>query len=42
MKQFVALRANIYSYLIIDGSEEKKKEKGTQKCVIKSKLKFEN
>ena len=32
--KFVRLRANIYSYLIDDGSEDKK-AKGTKKCVIK-------
>ena len=42
MTKFVALiRANIYSYLIDDGSECKK-AKGTKKGVIKRKLKFEN
>ena len=34
MKTFVGLRAKIYSYLIDDGSEDKK-AKGTEKCVIK-------
>ena len=32
--KFVRLRANIFSYLIDDGSEDKK-AKGTKKCVIK-------
>ena len=32
---------NTYSYLIDDGSEDKK-EKGKKKCIIKRKLKFEN
>ena len=41
MKKFVGLRAKTYSYLIDDGSENKK-AKGTKKCVIKIKLKFEN
>ena len=41
MKKFVGLRAKIYSYLIVDGSEDKK-AKDTQKCVIKRNLKFEN
>ena len=41
MKQIVGLRAKIYTYLIDDGSEDKKL-KGTKKCVIKTKLKFEN
>ena len=40
MTQFVGLRAKAYSYLIDDGSEDKK-AKGTKKCVIKRKLKFE-
>ena len=39
--KFVGLRADIYSYLIDDGSEDKK-AKGTKKYVIKRKLKFEN
>ena len=33
------LRARSYSYLIDDGSEDKK-TKGRQKCAIKGKLKF--
>ena len=41
MRRFVRLRAKTYSYLIDDGSEDKK-AKGTQKCAIKRKLKFEN
>ena len=41
MIKFVGLRADIYSYLIDDGSEDKK-AKGTKKYVIKRKLKFEN
>ena len=41
MTKFVGLRAKTYSYLIDDGSEDKK-PKGTKKCVIKRKLKFEN
>ena len=40
MKEFAGLRAKIYSYLIDDGSEDEK-AKGTKKCVIKIKLKFE-
>ena len=39
MKKFVALKA--YSYLI-DGGSENKKKKGTKKCVIKRKFKFED
>ena len=41
MTKFVRLRANTYSYLKDDGSEDKK-AKGTKKYVIKRKLKFEN
>ena len=41
MKEFVVLRAKTYSYLIDCGSEDTK-AKGTKKCVIKRKLKFEN
>ena len=39
MTRLVALRAKTYSYLIDDGSEEK--AKGTKKCVMKRKPKFE-
>ena len=39
--KFVGLRAKTYSYLIDDGSVDKK-AKGTKKCVIKRKLKFKN
>ena len=39
--KFVGLRAKTYSYLIDDASEDKK-AKGTKKCVIKRKLKFES
>ena len=38
MTKFVGLRAKTYSYLIDDGSEDKK-AKGTKKCVIKRELK---
>ena len=41
MTKSVGLRAKIYIYLIDDGIEDKK-AKGTKKCVIKRKLKFEN
>ena len=41
MKEFVALRAKAYAYLMEDGSEHKK-AKGTKKCVIKRELMFEN
>ena len=40
MTKFVGLRAKNYSCLIDDGSKDKK-TKGTKKCVIKRKLKFE-
>ena len=39
--KFVRPRAKTYSYLIDDGSEDKKVI-GTKKCVIKRKLKFVN
>ena len=41
MTRFVGLRTKPYGYLIDDGSKDKK-AKGTKKCVIKRKLKFEN
>ena len=41
MKEFDGLRAETCSYLVDDGSKNKK-AKGTKKCVIKRKLKFEN
>ena len=41
MGKFVGLRTKTYSYLIDDGSEDKK-ARGTKICVIKKKLKFEN
>ena len=37
LKEFLGLRAKIYSYLIEDGREDKK-AKGTKLCVIKRKL----
>ena len=40
IKKYVTLKVKTYSYLINDGSEGKK-AKGTKKCVIKRKLKFE-
>ena len=40
MKQFLGLRAKTYSDLIDDASEDKK-AKGTKKCVIIRKPKFE-
>ena len=41
MKEFVALRAKTYAYLMNDDSE-KKKAKGTKKWVIKRRLMFKN
>ena len=41
MTKFVGLRAKTYSYFIDDGAEDEK-AKGTKKCVINRKLKFEN
>ena len=41
MTKFLRLRAKTQSYLIDDGSEDKKAE-GTKKCVIKGKLKSEH
>ena len=41
MKIFVGLRGKTYSYLIDDGSQDKK-AKGTKKCVIKRTRRCEN
>ena len=41
MKEFCALRARTYTYLM-DDDNEKKTAKGIKKCVIKRKLIFEN
>ena len=41
MTKFVGLRDRTYSYLIDDGSKDEK-AKGTKKCVMIRKLKFEN
>ena len=41
MKEFYALRAKTYSYLM-DDDIEKKKAKGINKCLIKLRLMFEN
>ena len=41
MTRFVGLRAKTYSYLTADSSEDKR-AKGTKRCVMKRKLKFEN
>ena len=41
MKEFCALRAKTYSYLMDDNSKIKK-SKETKKCVIKRELMFEN
>ena len=40
MIKFVRLRVKNYSYLMDDNGD--KKGKGTKKCVLKRKLKFEN
>ena len=40
-KEFVAIRAKTYSYLMDDDSEHKK-AKGTKKCIIKRRLTFKN
>ena len=41
MKKFAGLRAKTWAYLMDDDSQ-KKKAKGTKKCVIKRRLLFEN
>ena len=41
MKEFCALRAKTYRYLM-DDDNEKKEAKGIKKCVIKRTLMFEN
>ena len=41
IKEFCALRVKTYAYLMDDDSE-KKKAKGTKKCIIKRKIMFEN
>ena len=41
MKEFSALRAKTYSYLMDDNSEIKK-SKGTKECIIKRELIFKN
>ena len=41
MKEFCVPRAKTYAYLMDDDSE-KKKAKGTKKCIIKRKIKFED
>ena len=41
MKEFVGLRAKTFAYLT-DDDGEKKKSKGTKKCVIKRELMFKN
>ena len=41
MKEFCALRTKTYAYLMDDDSE-KKKAKGTKKCIIKHRIMFEN
>ena len=41
MKEFVGLRAKTYIYLR-DNDAKDKKAKGTKKCIIKRKLKFQD
>ena len=41
MKEFCATRAKRYAYLMDDDSE-KKKAKGTKKCIIKRRIKFKD
>ena len=41
IKEFVGLTAKTYSYLK-DNNDEDKKAKGTKKCVIKRKRKFQD
>ena len=41
LKEFLGLRAKTCSYLK-DNNDEDKKAKGTKKCVIKRKLKFQD
>ena len=41
MQEFVGLRGKTYSYLK-DNNDENKKTKGTRKCVIQRKLKFQD
>ena len=41
MKEFCALRAKTYAYLM-DDDKESKKAKGTKKCIINHRLMFEN
>ena len=41
MKEFCALRAKTYTYLMEDDSEMKK-AKGVKRCVVKGRLMFEN
>ena len=41
MIEFVGLRSKTYAYLMNDDAE-KKKEKGTKKCLIKRRLMFKN
>ena len=41
MKEFCALRAKTYTYLMEDDSEMKK-AKGVKRCIVKRRLMFEN
>ena len=42
IKKFVGLRAKAYSIYLKDNNDENKKEKGTKKCFIKRKVKFQD
>ena len=41
MKEFIGLRVKTFSYLK-DNNDEDRKTRGTKKCVVKRKLKFED
>ena len=41
MKEFCTLRATTYAYLM-DDDIEKKKAKGTKRCIIKHRIMFKN
>ena len=42
IKEFVALKAKTYAYLMDDDDSEPKKAKGTKKCIIKREIMFEH
>ena len=42
MRKFAGLRGKTYSYLNDNNDEDKKKAKGTKKCLIKRKFKFQD